>query len=107
MQGNQQDDALVRVEIYRALAARFGGIAPVTAADAFEAARGHRISSTSLTRRRVRDALPWPRSVEIVDGPRRLVPLVALVDCLSGTLADSPRPRRGRGRPAKAAGGAL
>ena len=104
MQGNQ-DDALVRVEIYRALAARFGGITPVPAADAFEAARGHRVTSTSLTRRRNRDALPWPRAVEIVDGPRRLVPLVALVDCLAGTPAEAQRLRRGRGRPARVVGG--
>ncbi|MBN8737407.1 MAG: hypothetical protein J0H27_14230 [Xanthomonadales bacterium] len=93
------DDAAVRVEILRALVARFGSVTPIPAADAFEVARGHRIGAAAMTHRRQRDALPWPAADEVRDGARYLVPLPKLAAALAG--GERRRPRRGPGRPPK------
>lgn len=91
----------IRAEIFRALVTKTGGVAPVPAPRAFELVCGKNIGPAAMTHRRGAGRLPWPVSVEIVDGRRRLVPLLALVDVLAGPPADAPRPHRGRGRPRK------
>ncbi len=96
-------DGLLRVEAWRTLVARFNGNpAPIPAVAAFEILRGHKIGPAAMSHRRAADRLPWSESVEIQDGPRRLVPLVAVVDCLIGTSGRVVKPmHRPRGRPRK------